>query len=261
MADRLQQGVLNQIFLGRLMKQPDGLASLPAFQSAGQPLIDTAHLYFDGNSQGGIMGGMLAAVSPDIERAVLGVPGMNYGLLLPRSVDFDDYEVVFKPAYPNDLDRTLILALLQMLWDRGEAGGYVQHLTSDPYPGTAAKPVLLQVALGDFQVSPLAAEVEARTIGARVHTPIAAEGRLKEVTPMWGIAPIESYPYDGSAIVLWDSGTPDIPLANLPPRAGRDPHGDPRSDPVARAQKSEFLQVGGGVVDVCRAKPCRAAVS
>ena len=53
-------------------------------------MIDTAHLDYDGNSQGGIMGLMLAAVSPDIERAVLGVPGMNYSLLLPRSVDFDD---------------------------------------------------------------------------------------------------------------------------------------------------------------------------
>jgi hypothetical protein len=224
-------------------------------------VIDTAHLYFDGNSQGGIMGGMLAAVSPDIERAVLGVPGMNYGLLLPRSVDFDDYESVFEPAYPSALDRTLILAVLQMLWDRGEAGGYVQHLTRDPYPGTSAKPVLLQVALGDFQVSPLSAEIEARTIGAAVHTPIAAKGRLKELTPMWGIPAIDSFLFDGSAIVLWDSGSPDIPLANLPPRAGRDPHGDPRNDPVARQQKSQFLQVDGRVADVCRGDPCRAAPS
>jgi hypothetical protein len=244
------------------MKQPTGLASLPAFRSAtGAALIDTAHLYFDGNSQGGIMGGMLAAVSPDIERAVLGVPGMNFGLLLPRSVDFDDYLQVFRPAYPGDLDRTLILGLLQMLWDRGEAAGYIQHLTKDPYPGTTAKPVLLQVALGDFQVSPLAAEVEARTIGAGVHVPVAADDRLREVTPMWGIAPIETYPYDGSAIVLFDSGTPDIPVANLPPRAGRDPHGDPRNDARARQQKSDFLQVGGEVVDVCGGRACRAAPS
>jgi hypothetical protein len=258
-ADRLQQGVLNQIFLGRLMQRPGGLASHPAFRAGGRPVIDTAHLYFDGNSQGGIMGGMLAAVSPDIERAVLGVPGMNYGLLLPRSVDFDDYEAVFEPAYPSALDRTLILAVLQMLWDRGEAGGYIQHLTKDPYPGTAAKRVLLHVALGDFQVSPLAAEIEARTIGAATHTPIAATGRLKEVTPMWSIPAIDSFLYDGSAIVLWDSGSPDIPLANLPPRAGRDPHGDPRNDPVARQQKSQFLQVDGRVADVCRGDPCRAA--
>jgi hypothetical protein len=62
-------------------------------------------LDYDGNSQGGIMGLMLAAVSPDIERAVLGVPGMNYSMLLPRSVDFDTYEAIMTPAYPSDLDR------------------------------------------------------------------------------------------------------------------------------------------------------------
>ena len=37
------------------------------------------------------MGGALTAVSPDIHRAVLGVPGMNYSTLLRRSVDFDLY--------------------------------------------------------------------------------------------------------------------------------------------------------------------------
>jgi len=257
--DRLQQGVLDQIFLGRLMKT--GLASLPAFQADGRPVIDTAHLFFDGNSQGGIEGGMLAAVSPDIERAVLGVPGMNYGLLLPRSVDFDEYRGVFVPAYPDDLERTLMLGLLQMLWDRGEAGGYIQHLTANPYPKTPAKIVLLHVALGDFQVSPLAAEVEARTIGAEVHTPVAAKGHLREVQPMWGIVPITSYPYNGSAIVLWDSGTPDIPIANVPPKDGRDPHGDPRADPTAQQQISDFLRAGGGVYDLCTGQPCVATPS
>ena len=76
MIDRLQQGVLNQVFLGRLMLAGDGLASIPELIRAdGSPMIDTERLVYDGNSQGGIMGLMLAAVSPDVERAVLGVPG------------------------------------------------------------------------------------------------------------------------------------------------------------------------------------------
>ncbi len=108
MADRLQQGVLNQIFLGRLMIHDEGLVSDPVFSFAdGSPLIDTAHLDYDGNSQGAIMGLMLTAVSPDIERSVLGVTGMNYSVLLERSVDFETYEAIMAPAYPNDLDRVL----------------------------------------------------------------------------------------------------------------------------------------------------------
>ena len=257
MADRLQQGVLNQIFLGRLMTRPGGLADDPNFQRAdGTPLVDTTHLDYDGNSQGGIMGAMLAAVSPDIERAVLGVTGINYSLLLPRSVDFDDYESIFKPAYPNDLDRVMILSATQMLWDRGEGAGYVQHLTAAPYPGTPVKTVLLHVAFGDHQVTELSALIEARTIGATIHQPVAADGRWQETEPGWGLEPTV-YPSTGSAIVVWDSGMEPIPFENLAPRVGDDSHEDPRRDPDVRAQKASFL-FDDTLIDVCDAAACTA---
>lgn len=257
MADRLQQGVLNQIFLGRLMTRAGGLGADPNFQRPdGTPIVDTSHLDYDGNSQGGIMGLMLAAVSPDIERAVLGVPGMTYSLLLPRSVDFDDYESIFKPAYPNDLDRVLILGVTQMLWDRGEGSGYVQHLTADPYPNTPAKTVLLDVAYGDHQVTELSALVEARTIGATIHQPVAAAGRWDEVEPGWGLEPTV-YPSTGSAIVVWDSGMSDIPFDNLAPREGDDSHEDPRADADVRTQKASFL-FDDTLIDVCGGKACTA---
>ncbi len=55
--DRLQQGVRNTLFLGRLMLNAQGFAANPAFQSGGRPVIDTAHLYFDGGSRGGSRAG------------------------------------------------------------------------------------------------------------------------------------------------------------------------------------------------------------
>jgi hypothetical protein len=257
MADRLQQGVLNQIFLGRLMTRSGGLGEDKNFQRAdGTPLIDTSHLDYDGNSQGGIMGAMLAAVSPDIERAVLGVPGMNYSLLLPRSVDFDDYLAVMEPAYPDDFERPLIFGIVQMLWDRGEGAGYIQHLTSNPYPGTTAKTVLMDVAFGDHQVTELSAMVEARTIGATIHRPVAADGRWQEVDPGYGLEST-TYPSDGSAVIVWDSGMEPIPFENLPPRVGDDAHEDPRADPDVRTQKASFL-FDDTLVDVCGGKACTA---
>ena len=48
-------------------------------------------------------------------------------------------------------------------------------------------------------------------------------------------------------------------MTNTPNRSGDDPHGNPRDTPSARVQKSEFLKVGGQVVDVCGGKPCFAA--
>ena len=257
MADRLQQGVLNQIFLGRLMTRAGGLADDPNFQRAdGTPLIDTSHLDYDGNSQGGIMGLMLAAVSPDIERAVLGVTGMNYSMLLPRSVDFDTYEAVMKPAYPNDLDRTLIFGFVQMLWDRGEGAGYVQHVTADPYSGTPAKTLLLHVAYGDHQVTELSALVEARTIGATIHRPVTVDGRWDEKEPGWGLESTV-YPSTGSAIVIWDSGMAPIPFENVPPREGDDSHEDPRADADVRVQKASFL-FEDTLIDVCGGAACAA---
>ncbi|HEY8518197.1 MAG TPA: hypothetical protein VIS07_22020 [Candidatus Binatia bacterium] len=259
MADRLQQGVLNTLFLGRLMIHRDGLVSHPAFQANGEGVIDRTALFYDGNSQGGIMGGIATAVSIDWTRAVLGVPAMNYSILLQRSVDWDTYRAIYDPAYPDEIERGIGILMLQMLWDRGEANGYALHMTDDPLPNTPPHTVLMHVAFGDHQVSPDAANIQARTIGARIHEPAVTPGRLPYVEPYyWGIEPIPSYPYHGSAIVIWDSGAPVPPLVNLPPREGEDSHEDPRADPEARLQKSEFLKVDGAVIDVCGGGPCFA---
>jgi hypothetical protein len=260
-ADRLQQGMLNFLYLGRLMHHPMGLAAHPAFQAAGRSLLDTRHLFYDGNSQGGIMGGALTAFAPDYTRAVLGVPAMNYSVLLPRSVDFDTYALVFDPAYPDQLERPLVLDIAQLLWDSGEANGVAQHMTDDPLHDTPRHQVLLQPAYGDHQVTNFQVDVEARTIGARIHQPALAEGRPLERRPLYAIEPITRYPWRGSAIVYWDSGPERVgpnPLANVPNRSGEDPHEDPRATVAARLQKSEFLKPDGAVVDVCGGAPCVA---
>jgi hypothetical protein len=256
-ADRMQQGFLNMLLLGRLMIHPQGLSSNAAFQKNGQSVIDTRRLFCDGNSQGGIMGGGLTAVAPDFNRAVLGVPAMNYSTLLQRSVDFDTYATFIYPAYPKEATRQLMFAVIQLLWDRGEADGYAQHITTDPLPNTPAHTVLMHVAFGDHQVSDTAAEVEARTIGARGYRPVLDAGRSP-----WQrfqlIPSIPKFPFGGSAIVMWDSGTPAPPITNTPNRGGDDPHSRPRSTPAAREQKSEFLKINGRVVDVCGGAPCHA---
>ncbi len=257
--DRLQQGFVAALYLGRAMIHPDGFAKQAAFQQGGTPVIDTSALYYDGNSQGGINGGALTALAPDFRRAVLGVPGMNYATLLPRSVDFDTYSLVMYPAYPDESSRPALLSLVQMLWDRGEADGYATHMTTDPLPNTPSHTVLMHAAVGDHQVSGWTAEVEARTIGARTTAAPYAPGRTLAKVPAWGIPKIAAFPYPGSAIVFWDSGAGHngvAPATDTPPREGEDPHEDPRATKAARTQKSEFLKPGGVVVDVCGAAPC-----
>ena len=256
LADRVQQGILDTLFLGRLMKHPDGLASHPAFQDGGVPLIDTSELFYDGNSQGGIIGGAATAVAQDWTRAVLGVPGMNYSLLLRRSVDWPVYASIFEVAYPDRLDQTLTIAMIQSQWDRAEANGYAHHLTDDPYPGTPAHQVLLHVAFADFQVTMWSAEIMARTIGASLRQPALAPGRHPDESPYFGLPAVPGEGFTGSVMVYWDSGTPPPPSIELPPSEGTDPHSRPRAQASARTQKSAFFD--GVFLDVCGALPCAA---
>jgi hypothetical protein len=259
--DRLQQGMLNGLYLGRAMVAADGLRSHPAFAGAFDA---TGRLFYDGNSQGGIEGGALTAVAPDFDRAVLGVPGMNYSTLLQRSVDFAPFRSLLEGAYTKPLDRALIYSLLTNLWDRGESNGYAQHMTSRPLPGTPKHEVLLHVALGDHQVAPVTADVMARTIGARVWNRLDP-GRSTDEEPFSGIPALSRFPSSGSALVVFDSGpvtpanpqgTPPPPTTNTPPSIGQDPHEFPRRTQEARTMKDQFLRIGGRL----QTAPCGGGV-
>ncbi len=277
--DRLQQALINTLFLGRLMVHIDGLGSAPEFQtSAGANMINTETAYYDGNSQGAILGGAATAIATDWTKASLGVGGMNYSTLLNRSVDFDRYFVVLRDAYPSALDQQLAFGLIQMLWDRGETGGYVQHLTDRVYDRTPAKQVLMTVAFGDHQVANITTQNMARTLKIPMYRPALPIGSTIVPEPFYGIDPIRSFPWTGSALFYWDSGTMAPPLGNITPimseryiagctganadQAGSprcaDPHEDPRRQPQVIAQKKAFFQPEGVVTNVCRDQPCIA---
>jgi len=262
MADRTQQGFLNFLFLARLIKDPRGFASSPAFQAgaAHTPVLDGT-VFYDGNSQGGILGAAVTAVSTEWTRAVLGVPGMNYSTLLQRSSDFPTYALVLNSSYPDEMDRMLVFSIVQMLWDRSEADGYAAHLTDRPYANTPRHQVLMQVAFGDFQVANVTADVMARTARIPVRQPALAPGKSPDVVPYWGIPAVPSFPWSGSAMTIWDAGNPAPPLGNVPPTSpafGDDPHSKPRRTPEAQLQKSDFLRPDGAVVDTCGLLPCVA---
>ena len=68
LADRLQQGMIDGLYLGRLLIHPQGFVSdagVPGRRHAARstganpPVIDTSNLYYNGNSQGAIFGGAL----------------------------------------------------------------------------------------------------------------------------------------------------------------------------------------------------------
>ena len=278
--DQLEQGALDFLYLARAMAHPQGFAAHAAFEDdAKKPLFDNTAVYYDGNSQGGIMGGLLLALSPDLQRGVLGATGMNYSTLLRRSTDFTPMNAVMQYAYPNPLDQTLLMALIQTLWDQAETNGYLTHIRTAPLPGMKPKDVLLHVAFGDHQVTNWSAWVEARSLGIPMNWPVTAPERNYPQTPFAGITRIGDasgpddgqkvvqYPVHGSAMIVWETGPvrqasdgkitgTEAPLtANLPVTAGEDPHYHPRNDPEARRQKAHFLRTGE-IIDVCHGEVC-----
>jgi len=295
LTDRVQQGELNFLYLARLMVHPQGFSSNAAFQWTdgssyqGQSFIDTTEPYYDGNSQGGIYGGTVCAISVDVKHCVLGVPGMDYAILLPRSSDyvaeksvtqfdpttFDPtdptsavgYSELFDSSYPDQSQRLLVLDLAQTLWDRSDPDGYATHMTGG-LPNTPTHQVLLQVAYGDHQVANITAETEARTIGASGFAPpLEADRYGPYKDPFWGIPTVSGGATDGSAITLFDSGpVRDIqpgqnqgtdwpPTTDTPNRSGQDPHEAPRRAPCGQQQKDLFMQPQGFAVATCNGAP------
>lgn len=266
--DRGQQGFVGFELLALLMRHEDGFLSHEAFQSAdGTPLWDPEPhgVTYYGNSQGGIKGGALMAMSKQMARGALGVPGMNYSTLLDRSTGWDlPYEIGTTFHGEDRLDWQIRFSLIQMLWDRSEANGYA-HVIGKPAsyrldgrPALRGNTVLSHVAFGDHQVSMTTAEVMARTMGAPTHSGTITSGRHHDEQPYWGIEPIDYASHDGSAMMVWDAGNDIPPTANIPPArtdSYRDPHGIPRVDPAAMRQMAVFLRTGR-VANVCGDGPC-----
>jgi hypothetical protein len=237
-------------------------------------------VYYDGNSQGGILGGAVMGVIQDVTRGVLGVPGMSYSFLLRRSVDFNAFTPFFSGSgtgadgggYPSVKDQSFLLSMAQMLWDRAESSGYAVHIEQHPLPNTPQHAVLLQVAYGDHQVSMWSAEFMARSIGARLRIPALETGRHPDSNPYVGLEAVPAGDFTGSVLTLWDDGPVDggaleggtapPPITNTPPVEpdfGNDPHSLPRREPAAQAQKSAFLRPEGEgrFVDTCAPdQPC-----
>lgn len=279
--DRLQQGLLNELFLARLMFHPDGFGTHPAFQDGngvdpGESVIRTDDVYYMGASQGGIMGGPLTAISPDFIQSALVVGAMNYSTLLTRSSNWPTYAGIMYPSYPDELARPLILNLVQILWDRGEPNGYGHVMTDNPPPNTPAHNITMHIALGDHQVSNFASDVQARTIGAK--TPIGGIDPLRwpDYEDLWDIPRLgaDEYPYRGTSIIYWDGGpyrknplnlsqnigTGVPPYPNVPPNdEWEDPHGAPRGAPGPVAQIDTFFNPNGYITDYCGEDPCRAS--
>jgi hypothetical protein len=260
--DGSQQGLLNYMFLARAIQHPNGFLGNAAFQNGGAPLFDRREVFYNGNSQGGIVGGAVMAISKDINRGVLGSLGMNYSTLLQRSKDFDPYSTVIYSAYTEPLDRMFLFSMMQMLWDRSENNGYAGHLTrKSEVEGGPIDHVMLNSMFADQQVTMWSADVMARTMDIPVdYAMIDRSGHHHpDLVPGWP-QPRVGYHNEGDAqyadvgSVLFDYNSREIsdnvPIGNVPMREGPDPHDSSHRRRQGRCQISHWLQRDGRLLDL-----------
>lgn len=240
MYDRLHQGFTNWVLLMHLMQT--GFAEHADFAAYVDPSVAQYH----GISQGGIMGLVYAGLSPHIDRAALGVMGQPYALLLPRSVDFEEFFIALKLVLDDPRDIQLVLGLAQMLWSRVEPSGWSAYI-EEPLPGSPPKQLFMRDAIGDHQVTTLGAHVMARTLGA-VHVDTG-------IRPIWGLETASEATDGQHALVEYDFGLPTVPTCNLPMSLCDDPHGQLRKLEAAREQLDRFLRTGE-VLNLCDGGVC-----
>ena len=211
LTERVTAGVVEHLVLERTLKD-HGTAllskALTDFLKKDTKIVTTGKVFWSGNSQGGIYGQTVTAVSQDIVRAHLGQAGLDYSLLLERSVDFADFSGLLSAYYPNRNEYAFLLSYMQLLWDYVDPVTHTRHIEFDPLPNTPTHEALVVVHPGDFQVDAMTMEIAARS------------GYFK-LLPFYGKAvPLvaeSAYPVKGSAMVAIDFGNTWSIKGNLPP--------------------------------------------
>lgn len=246
LTERLQQAQINFAFLARLLASGslDGLTEL---RYMGRPLADKARVYYYGISNGGIQGLSLLALSPHIPRAALCVPGGFWSQMIWRSSNFKMFGDLLAGAYPDPLDRQVLIALSQALWDPSDPATYAAHVLRDPLPGVTAKRVLYQEGIGDAQVPNLATRAMVRSMGlSLLGLPVEA---------VFGVGQVLMA--SESAYVQYDIGQQPRPGdTNVPPDKDNPVHRSIARIEAAKTQLDAFLREDGRVVDTCGPRSC-----
>lgn len=233
--DRVAQSIIGTLLLPRTIA--GACSALPALQVNGRPVVDGARRYYYGISQGGNFGPTFAALSDDMDRFVMSVGGINYPVMITRSVHWPALSAVLEAGYPSRIQRDLLMVMFAAQWERVEGSAFAPHVLRDPLVG-GPKRVLAQVGLYDAQTPNEGSHVAARTMGL----PQA----IDDASPVFGLRT-----YSGaapSAYVTFDLGAQVIAPSTLPPSADNGVHEAVRRDPRAQAQIDTFLRPTGVVV-------------
>ena len=251
LTERLQQAHVNFAYLSRLVAS-GALDELSELHIMGRRIFDKTRIYYYGISNGGIQGPTQLAINPHIMRGAMNVPGGFFSRMMWRSANFAKLAQLLSASYPDPLDRQVLVAASQALWDYTDPATYAPHLLRDLLPGSATIPalggkrVLYQEGIGDAQVPNLATRAMVRTMGlSLLQRPSEAVFGVGQV-----FGPVDS------AYVQFDIGVMQRPGdTNVPPQENAVHEAIRRLEP-AKLQLQKFLIEDGRVIDACLGVPC-----
>jgi len=245
--ERIVQGIIDFIALEQLVRGK--LATDVLVDIGGASVVDPTRVYFLGISQGSILGSTFVAWDPFITRSVHHVGGAEWSLLFERSTNWVSFRAILGNGYDGELVSVVIQQLLQMGFDDTDPVHVAPKVLNGGLPGTPAKQLLHQMTIGDAQVSNLASELQARTMGLQI-VPTALEvpygltegsGALSSGLSMWTIEP-----------------SPLPPTSNLLNDTDNGAHGETRKYAAVVQQMQTFFETGD-IVTTCTGGVCDCA--
>lgn len=239
--DRVHQAMANLMVLAAAAQGP--LLDLPELQIGPGSLYDPEHVYFWAVSMGHVLGATYVTLSPLIDRAALCAGGAGFTLIMFRSVPFAPFLGLIEDVAPDPLDMQKFTALLQTTLDRIDSGTYATHTLSDTYPGgPAERRVLMEMAMGDSEVTNLATHLHARSLGIGLLQPVPLE--------IFGLPP-QPAPA-ASALVAHDFGIdPATVSLAQPPESSNGVHTEVSRLEATRLQIDAFFRPDGQIEHTC----------
>lgn len=247
--DRLHQAMVNMMALSYAIQGP--LSQRDELRRFGKPLFDPNKLYYYGISQGAIFGVTMLSVNPVLDRAVLGVGGGPYSLMMSRSASYEMLFAILTTQLADPLAVMKFMALSQSTWDRMDPMTYAPRLLQRPYPGSPAqRHLLFQIGIGDHSVNNLSSHLLTRAVGVPLLDP--------SPKPIWGLQTVRAPTNDALVVVDFQidpSKEPGV-YCRVPSKEEKNNvHEGVRRHPKIKQQIDQFFQPGGLIQNTCGG-PC-----
>ena len=240
--DRVHQAIVNLMAIAGARA---ALAELEPFRLDGNALVDPSQVYFQGISQGHILGATYASISPDIQKAVLTSGGANFSTLMFRARPFLGFLGIIAAAVPDALEQQKFATLCQFVFDRIDPYTYSEFLLGNDLDGSRMnRQILMQMGVGDSEVPNLGSELHARAAGLQVLQPSPVA-----TPPLMSIA--EGSGAD-SAFAIYDFKVEPFPsVTPSPADALNGVHNDLRGLTASMRQLDAFFRPAGRVEQFC----------